>query len=561
MRASTRVTEMTLNDGTSVAIPESGVVLIVGPNNAGKSQALRDITKLATSSDGRGVVVVSAEVEFMGSAEDLMSTFEEDRSILRSATSGERIDLGTNGRQALASVMTWWQPGTWKIVGAYFTLFADTESRLLASKPVQSMNLYEEDPVHPLHRLYAMRDVEERLDGISREAFEKGIILDTWAGGDHWAIRAGDIEAPESPRPPQDFLDALRELPLLHEQGDGVRSMLGLLLTLLTGHQTISLIDEPEAFLHPPQARYLAKILSEDSAELSRTAFLSTHSSDIVHGILEGPANTTVVRIVRSGDTNHASVLDNAAVRRLWSDPLLRYSNLLEGLFTDAVVVCESDADCKFFASMRDTLPPLEGSGRRPDLLFTNCGGKHRMRVAVEALRAASVPVAVIGDFDVLNDWSVLSRLVDAAGGESSEFEADWKIVNAALTSGARTPSAAGMKEAVVAAFDGIQIVSERSLAPVRAALKIENGWDRVKNSGFSGVPHGEPYQACERLVANLAALRIHLVPVGEMEDFVPTVGDHGPSWVAQVLEQRLHESTATDDARNFFQVVLESLA
>jgi hypothetical protein len=336
--------------------------------------------------------------------------------------------------------------------------------------------------------------------------------------------------------------------------------MIGLLLALMTGHQSISLIDEPEAFLHPPQARFLAKLLSEDSISGGRTAFLSTHSADIVHGVLEGPAPTTVVRLRRNGASNDAAVLDNDAVRRLWSDPLLRYSNLLEGLFTDAVVVCESDADCKFFASIRDTLPASIGDTRRPDLLFTSCGGKHRMHVGMAALRAASVPVAAIGDFDVLNDWGTLSRLIDSAGGDPAAFEADWKILSAALTADSRTPSVAGMKEAVHAAFEGVSEITTRSLAPVREALKIESGWDRVKNAGLAGVPKGDAYNAAARLIDNLKAIRIHIVPVGEMEDFIPAVGGHGPGWLADLLDKKLHESDSGDSARAFFAAVLASV-
>ncbi len=336
--------------------------------------------------------------------------------------------------------------------------------------------------------------------------------------------------------------------------------MIGLLLGLMTGHQTVSVVDEPEAFLHPPQARFLARLLSEDATQQSRTTLLSTHSADIVHGILEGSADTTVVRLRRVGDINEGAVLDNDAVRRLWNDPLLRYSNLLDGLFTDAVVICESDADCKFFASIRDTIVSVDADARRPDLLFTSVGGKHRMHVAAEALRAASVPVAIVGDFDVLNDWPVLSRLITSVGGEPSDFATDWNVLNAALTMGGRTPSVAGMREAVTAAFDSMSEVTSRSLAPVREALKIENGWDRVKRAGLAAVPSGDSFNAAERLLRELSLLGVHLIPAGEMENLVPSVGGHGPSWLADVLEQGLHLSTQGDAARSFFKKVLDSL-
>ncbi|WP_425839760.1 AAA family ATPase [Microbacterium sp. PA5] len=559
MSASVVVRTLTINDGTTVDVPEQGIVLFVGPNNAGKSQVLRDVAKMTTSKSDRGVVISSADVDYRGTVDDLIAQFEADDTIVRSATGGDRVNLGDGSLQQVSNIRTWWR-GSGSIVGGYFVLLADTESRLGASRPTGALNLYEREPSHPLHRLYVRRDLEQRLDLISRESFGEGLILDVWAGGSEWALRVGDIAPPDAPRPDQAYLDALKQLPLLHTQGDGVRSMIGLLLNLLTGHQSVSLIDEPEAFLHPPQARFLARLLSEDSSAASRVALISTHSSDIVHGVLDGPAQTTVVRLSRVGDTNTAAVLDNDAVRRLWSDPLLRYSNLLEGLFTDAVVVCESDADCKFFASIRDTVRQDDGGARRPDILFTSCGGKHRMHVGVEALRAASVPVAVIGDFDVLNEWTTLARLVVKAGGDPSALEADWRVLNSALTSSARTPSVAGMKEAVAAAFESVTEITPKSLAPVREALKVESGWDRVKNAGLSGVPKGEPFGAAVRLLEQLKELHIHLIPVGEMEDFVPEVGNHGPTWLAEVLENSLHTSASGDAARVFFEEVSNSI-
>lgn len=564
MRATTVVTSITINDGTIIEVPESGVVLIVGPNNSGKSQALRDIAKLVTSTGESGTVVRESDVDYRGSADELIATLEEDHSIVAKVAGDDKVDLGVAGLQALSSLRSWWESSSARhIVGNYFVLHADTETRLEASKPAPSLNLYESSPSHPLHYVYADASLEARLNEISQRAFSLGVILDSWSGGDHWALRVGNVHPPESPRPTQAYLDALRELPLLHEEGDGVRSMLGLLLRFYTGHQSVSLIDEPEAFLHPPQARYVAHLLADEAAAAAKSIFISTHSTEIVHGVLEGQAKATLVRLSRSGRTNYAAVLDNDAVRKLWADPLLRYSNLLDGLFTDAVIVCEGDADCKYFAAIRDTLEdPGTEAGRRQDILFTSCGGKHKMHAAVEALVAASVPVAIIGDFDVLNDWSTLSRIFAAAGGDPTVINRDWTVLNAALTSGERNPSKAGVEKALEDRFAEISGPSliQKDIDDLRGILKIENGWDRVKKSGKGGVPAGDSYSACVRILDALSARRIHLVPVGEMEDLVPLVGGHGASWVGEVLERKLHEAKDSDGARALMTEVLDSL-
>lgn len=60
MRAEVAIANPRLNDGTVVDLPDRGVVLIVGPNNAGKSQFLRDVAKLVSSPAETAVVVVGA---------------------------------------------------------------------------------------------------------------------------------------------------------------------------------------------------------------------------------------------------------------------------------------------------------------------------------------------------------------------------------------------------------------------------------------------------------------------------------------------------------------------
>ena len=40
-----RITALTLQDGSQIALPKSGVLAVVGPNNAGKSTLLREIVE------------------------------------------------------------------------------------------------------------------------------------------------------------------------------------------------------------------------------------------------------------------------------------------------------------------------------------------------------------------------------------------------------------------------------------------------------------------------------------------------------------------------------------
>ena len=563
MRAKLRLRQLTLSDGSVLELPEHGIVVVVGPNNSGKSQLLRDLEGKLLQHDITPIVVTDVQAEYLGTAEDLHRTLKDDRAIF-SLGSGDQVSLGRGSFASVIDVKSAWASHGQYGMGSYFVTRADTETRLSASQPAEAVDAYVHPPSHPLHHVYIDREIENRLTEISRESFGYGVFLDAWTGGSKWALRIGDIDGPPSPRPSPEFLDAVRVSPLLHNQGDGVRSMLGLLLNFFTGHQTVGLIDEPEAFLHPPQARYLGRLLSDHASRTESLVIVSTHSSAFVHGVLGGEGPTTVVRLTREESVNHASVLDNARVAELWDDPLLRYSNLLEGLFAEGVVLCESDVDCRFFAAVLDTTVERQSSAARiPDVHFTSCGGKHRMHVAMRALRAASVPVAVIADFDVLNDWSVMSRMASAAGVELNALERGWRVLDAALRHEDRTPTVAGIREALIREIDAIDtsVPDKSDLERVRKVLRIENGWDRVKRTGLAGVPSGEAYSACVSVLNLLSSHGIHLVPVGEMEDILPQVGGHGSNWLAEVLEQNLHESELVTTARELVKAALASIA
>jgi ABC-type iron transport system FetAB ATPase subunit len=69
MRAEATIANLRLNDGTVIDLPDRGVVLIVGPDNAGRSQFLRDVATLVSSPAEAGVVVVGASIQRIGAAE------------------------------------------------------------------------------------------------------------------------------------------------------------------------------------------------------------------------------------------------------------------------------------------------------------------------------------------------------------------------------------------------------------------------------------------------------------------------------------------------------------
>lgn len=426
-------------------------------------------------------------------------------------------------------------------------LHADGTTRLTAGNAQGSLDFRTQIPVHPIQKAARNPDLERDFDNISRSAFGIGLTLDRHAGA-LIPLRMGEPPVFEHTNgvPSLAYLDALAALPPLEVQGDGIKSFMGLTIQLVAGNHQVVLVDEPEAFLHPPQARLLGRLLAQRAS--GQQVFIATHSADIVQGALESNAPVTIIRVTRDAQMNHVAVLEHDAVAELWSDPLLRYSDVLTGLFHDAVVVCESDSDCRYYAAVRDHLFP-EGTGiRRPQLLYTHCGGKARLPVVIKALESVKVPVLVVADFDILRVERDAQQTFSALGGDWKLLAAKRNVLDAALKSDVKPLRKTAVDDALRARLEtSAEILTQQDIESLRTILKAETGWDKAKRSGLSAVPQGESYQAAELLIGELIDKGLFVVPVGELERFSPGIGGHGPNWVNEVLEQRAHESPSAE--------------
>jgi len=188
------------------------------------------------------------------------------------------------------------------------------------------------------------------------------------------------------------------------------------------------------------------------------------------------------------------------------------------------------------------------------DVLSTHCGGKQRAATLAAALRLANVPVRVIVDLDVLRNGADVQRIVESLNGTWDVFENDWKVVHSYVEASGFRPQVTQARERITDILDAAleaRISAQEELA-IRNEVRIDSGWDRLKTSGVAGLPGGHVTQAVNRLLDALAALGVHVVPVGELERFVPDIGAHGPAWVTAVHKAGRHEDKTLTAAREF---------
>jgi len=329
---------------------------------------------------------------------------------------------------------------------------------------------------------------------------------------------------------------------------------MGTVLTLAAGEFDIVLLDEPEAFLHPPQARLLGKVVAEMSREGGTQVIVSTHSDDFVQGVLDASrddAEVTVVRLTRPTDSeNRVAQVDPDAIKSLYRDPLLRYSNIMDGIFYKGAVICEAESDCTYYSATLGYIEQEEGLGAS-DLFFTQCGGKDRIKRAYQALAAASVPTAVIADIDLLADKTKFRDLFEAMGGMFAAIEASYNTLESSVKNQKIDPERSVVREAINAILDGSDAknFTKDELTKLTELLRSESGWKQVKRKGAGAIDTGDPTAAFKSIVAACVAIGLFLVEVGELERFHQDVSGNKQEWLRKVLEQELFKKPTESHA------------
>ena len=507
------VNSITFNDGTVRQLTHSSIIVFTGANNSGKSQVLRDIEFLIKDPNIATVIAIELSIDMVGKLDDIF--------VAREFKHGDDGNYwyGGNG----SNTQFWsgqWNNRSLSILYKLFVNRLDTEERLTVSKMKQLFGGSTHEWHSSLHFVYEDNKKEDTISAFFAEAFGESLIVNRRAGS-NVSLHVGERPSWEGERDGEaSYYDAVKELTPLDKQGDGMRSFASILLDTFTSEHSITLIDEPEAFLHPPQARILGKMLAKNNP-CERQLFIATHSADFINGLLDADNdNVIIIRINRIGNTNYMNTLGNAKIKELWSNPLLRYSNILDGLFHEKVVVCESDYDCLFYRAILDAI--FESDGKiAPDIMFTQCGGKDRMNVVVAALTALKVPVVAIPDFDIIDDSAKLKNLVAACG-------LDWNQVS-----------------------DNMNIVY--------ACMNADNGKIRslIKKNGSAVFTGEAPAAYCDVNCA-FRSVGLFIVPVGDIESFDKTINKDKKDWVYAVLERgNLNSEGSLDMARKFMEAIV----
>lgn len=537
--------------GTRIDLDTNEMIIIVGPNNAGKSALLRECHARVVKGEQLPIKILSeVKFEFKGGK---VSTLDWLRTVSKITIDGNFVVpmVGTVSPYSMEKLDRVQKYGIGDLA-KLLMLYIDTEARLSASNPVDLNNVISEPPSHPFHRLYEDEFLESRMDEIFKRTFGRNLIVNRGAGR-KVMLQFGDRPEPLAgkDRASNEFRNQVNSLPSIDQQGDGIRAFCGILANIIASDVDIIFVDEPEAFLHPPHSYALGRVLAHETPD-SCQLLLSTHSSDLLRGILDvASPRVRIIRIERKEDVNYVKELSQEMIRSVWGDPVLRYSKILDGLFHDGVVVCEGDSDCRFYEAM---IHAVDTNSSFPDLLFVHGAGKSRIVSIVKALSAIGVPVRVVVDFDLLSDISQMKELVKSLGGDWDYFSKGAGITNSAIKKRRSEMLLSDVRSEIdiTLASETGETLSDDAIKKIRALLKRGSAWGEAKKIGKEFVPNGQEREKYNEMAIDLRKIGLFLVEVGELEGFCKSVGGHGPAWVLEVLQRDLANDPDLEIARSF---------
>ena len=554
-----KINKINLKDGTS--IQPGRVNVFVGPNNCGKTQLLKDMLVYITGARTELVLLNSLDLPYPSTWEQFESAYPMDiitlsnglqelRHIpptLSEEPSGPQMYnlLDTLKRQLKEPDKREFRWST----GHGMVTFLNTENRLSLTKKSSVQNLRSRGPKNVLEALY-LADIAApyRVQELVKNTFETDIYFDHTEPGT-LQFRVGHA-FPKISENSRIAYKQVSSYPILDNQGDGLRSYIGMITALMSLSKPVILLDEPEAFLHPPQAMELGRSIAELIKDCQQI-FISTHSADFLRGLLSSTSDAVIVHLSRPTETlTKANVLDFETLNTIIKDPLLSSSRVLEGMFYKGVVATEADADAVFYQRV------FQKFDRSNEIHFVNAHNKQTLKKVIYPYKILGIKFALIADADVIRDETEFIDIIkDMANEELQNTILDErKIVYSYFQKKDKYTILSQLKKATLELAEQDIPSADADLKTIDSALydfrkqlkKLREDSDELSSLKKCGCKALETdpkaCQAFNSLVNHCANCGLFIVPVGELESWLVDYGIERSSnkakWITRALEE-----------------------
>ncbi|SIQ40446.1 Vitamin B12 import ATP-binding protein BtuD [Corynebacterium afermentans subsp. afermentans] len=528
-----------LKSEEQIGLEANSILALVGPNNSGKSYFIKQLRailygkSIASASIDRGLI---KSVEVRWPTGDL-------RSYLRQVAESNFKDAGTHYDPELPYSVYGSSPlinkenfSRWDSPFNRFGVFIETFVRF--DEPLSRITESDRKSLEDYgNAIVKLRDQKDAYDAV-REAF-KYIFNEEI----HFHFHEGKLTFFLGPRPQEmpsiadansvNVIEFLKSARTIDQQGLGMRNVVGLLMRLYTDSRSVVLIDEPEAFLHPPQAYRLGQVLQRVCQEEKRQIVCATHDRNLLSGMArEGSKQLVVHRLSYKGDVVNQYSSTNVqpdAFEDIRAKSRIRYTPILESLFSAVAVLVENENDALFFEEAFDnyesgsTVP--QAHALNDSIIFIPTNGNGNFASIADLLRRLRTPTLIVGDLDLISEKKRLLNTVSVMGRHKySEVDS----LAAAIWD--------RFREVYSAEFEGISKQNSEGKLKSRIAkdIKADHKDEEIR-------------RLVEELLKSLASIGILLLPVGELEGFDRSLFDSGDKnlWARKAIDSKVYENEA----------------
>ena len=515
------------------------VTVMVGANNTGKTEALRDIFRLITNAEpGQGslqfgtqphtIVLRDLELaEGLSQAQllrGLQAVVDDEVEETHIAGLGPTLrgsfhrTIGADAWHALRrprlEARALWKTGLSDLLMLRVT-YLDAPTRLAAietSPAISPADLPENllqalEQAHPAVHEELRKAVGFILRGQQIQLDETQRVRLTLRMASALPARSED---------PVEAVQQMSRIAPLEDQGDGCKNIVAIILGLLLGEGRAVLIDQPEAFLHPIQARMLGEWIGQQAQRLYCQVFVATHSSDFLSGLLATNSDVNIVRLTRRDEQTRLHPVSSEVARELAQSPLSSIQPVLDCLFHNGVVVAKADADRAIYQMVAQRHFEAE------EFIFIQAYGKRNLAYVIKLLRSAKVPACVIADLDILDSKARFNELVEVVTGQpplrawSSARDKLGHLIEGSLDPAVLRANTEEMEQLLDRLTWGQNEPVDEGDRSARAADAVLK-WSRLRHGGLDVVPEDlRPW--VKDIVSELKTEGLFIVPRGELE-------------------------------------------
>lgn len=510
-------------ENEKLLIETTPVTIFVGPNNSGKSKVLTEIQQYCGSGNKNQTFKLIDDISFSEFTPDMQLKEIENHTLKPNV--GEIINQGNilfgNGihrnqlpekyPQQILSSPNGQKQNFCSYYLSYKTLKLDALNRisLIEQQPLGDM---QNSPSNNLAILFSDDDKRQEARRIIFDAFNLYFVLDP--------TNSGQLRIRLSKVPPENHLQERglhKEAVEFHKKAleithasDGVKAFTGIITSIIAGNPKVTILDEPEAFLHPSLSFKLGKEISNSAKIALNRLFVSTHSSNFLMGCIQSGSPINIVRLTYSNEVGTARILDKDKIKSLMRDPLLRSVGVLNALFYKYVVVTEGDSDRAFYQEINERLIQYSPEKAIHNCLFINAVGKDTIWKIIKPLREMGIPAVGVYDIDILKN-------------EGSNWT-----------------------NALKSSF--VPEISHQPLGQTRSLLKHkfgEIGKNMKKEGGVNALPV-EEREAANNLFNQLEEYGMFTVRIGEVEHWLSdlNVNAHKSIWLSEMFQKMGSDST-----------------